>query len=411
MGWKLLAACLALVTSACATPTLHAQPGTLVIVGGGLEPDNQEVFEAFLNARPATARSIAIIPAASGAPSRSAADFRDALIRHGADPADIRIVELAVKDDPATTNIDESGWSANAGDPAQIAIIARAGAIWFTGGDQSRLTHLLIGPDGRDTPMLATIRARLQAGAVVGGTSAGAAIMSDPMITQGDTLAALLPDAPGEAVRFDRGLGFLGNILVDQHFGERARLGRLAALLIDEDQPHRMGIGIDENTAISVRAGGGDAVVLGSGYVTLLDARTAARGTGTRFLVRNLSLGLASSGDRIALADGTIHPAAFKKATIGNEYFDQAPISGGGMALGGTSLAEVAGEGLLDNSASRDVERQSFSGAYGVTYRFIQTDESQGWWGRSPQGRAAYALSGVRFDIEPLDVVITKAKT
>ncbi|MBX7541278.1 cyanophycinase [Qipengyuania sphaerica] len=407
---KFLAAWLILLAAACATPTLQAQPGTLVIVGGGLEPDNEEVLRAFLDARPANARAIAIVPAASGAPSQSAADFRESLIGFGADPADIRIVELAMLDDPQSAEIDEAGWAANASDAAEIAKIARAGAIWFTGGDQSRLTKLLIEDDGGDTPMLAAIRERLKTGAVVGGTSAGAAIMSDPMITQGDTLAALLPDAPGEAVRFDRGLGFLGNVLVDQHFGERARLGRLAALLTHERQPHRIGIGIDEDTAIKVAVGDTEALVLGTGYVTLLDARGASRGSGTRFAVRNMSLSLASSGDRISLIDGRIEPAPFKEATVGNEYFGRATVSGGGMALGATSLAEVAGEALLDNSAAREVERHSFSGAHGVIYRLVQTDASQGWWGRPPEGRAAYALAAVRFDIEPIDIIMKKAE-
>ena len=407
---RLLLACLTLLAAACATPTLQAQPGTLVIVGGGLQPDNEEVFRHFLDARPANARAIAIIPAASGAPSQSAADFREALISFGADPKDIHIVELAMLDDAQTASIDEAGWSTNADDTGEIVKVARAGAIWFTGGDQSRLTELLIDEDGRDTPMLTAIRERLKTGAVVGGTSAGAAIMSDPMITQGDTLAAMLPGARGEAVRFDRGLGFLHNVLVDQHFGERARLGRLAALLTQEGQPHRIGIGIDENTAIKVTAGDAQALVLGTGYVTLLDARSASRGSGTRFAVRNMSLSLASSGDRISMTDGRIEPAPFKKGTVGNEYFDKATIAGGGMALGAASLAEVAGEALLDNSATREVERQSFSGAYGVTYRFIQTDASKGWWGRRPEGRAAYALSAIRFDIEPLDIIMKKAE-
>ena len=410
MIWKPFAAFLILGAAACATPTLQAQSGTLVIVGGGLERDNEEVFRAFLDARPANARAIAVIPAASAAPSESASDFRDTLVSYGADPADIWIVELAVLDDPQTADTDEGGWSANASNAAEIDKIAQAGAIWFTGGDQSRLTDLLIDEDGRDTAMLAAIRARLTAGAVIGGTSAGAAIMSDPMITQGDTLAALLPGAPGEPVRFDRGLGFLGNILVDQHFGERARLGRLAALLVDENQSHRIGVGIDENTAIRLTMGDANADVLGTGYVTFLDGRGSTPGSGKRFAVRNLSLSLASSGDRISLTDGKIAPAPFKKQTVGNEYFATPTISGGGMALGATSLAEVAGDALLDNSASREVERPSFSGAQGVTYRFVQTDASQGWWGRSPEGRAAYALSGIRFDIEPIDVIITKAE-
>ena len=68
-----------------------------------------------------------------------------------------------------------------------------------------------------------------------------------------------------------------------------------------------------------------------------------------------------------------------------------------------TSLAEVACEALIDNWATREVERQSLSGAHGVTYHFIQSDASQGWWRRPGDGRAAYGLSANRLDIEPFE--------
>ena len=209
----------------------RAEEGTLVIVGGGLEPGNAAVHKAFLNARPADAPAIVIIPAASGEPQTSADSFAEALVSHGAKANDIAAIRLAMIDDPATEDVDESRWAANAASAEEIvrrlflicekeiAKISKAGAIWFTGGDQSRITALLIGADGRETPMLAAIRQRLREGAVVGGSSAGAAIMSDPMITQGDTLAALLPGSPGEPMALGRGLGFVTGALVDQPRG------------------------------------------------------------------------------------------------------------------------------------------------------------------------------------------------
>ncbi|WP_120077667.1 cyanophycinase [Aurantiacibacter odishensis] len=401
-------ACAALV-AACTVPQVRAEPGTLVIVGGGLEPDNAEIFAAFLEARPSSHPTIAIIPAASGEPARSAEAFREALIAHGADADAIEVVRLAVMDDPATADTDEARWAANVDNTEEIARVAEAGAIWFTGGDQSRITGLLLNTEGRDTPMLAAIRARLRDGAVIGGTSAGAAVMSDPMITQGDTLAALLPDTQAEPLQVGRGLGFVADMLVDQHFGERARLGRLAAALLREGQPHRRGAGIDENTALVLRTGSNTARVLGEGYVTFLDARMAELGVGERFGVTNLGISLATSGDALDLVTGGVTPAGFKSATVGNEYFATAPITGGGMALGATSLADVAGEALIDNSAARTVEWHSFSNGHGVTYRFTQTDASRGWWGRGPDGVARYALEKVRFDIEPIDVTIRRA--
>ncbi|WP_338243007.1 cyanophycinase [Aurantiacibacter hainanensis] len=394
---------------ACTVPQARAEPGTLVIVGGGLEADNDAVFSTFLDARAPDAPAIAIIPAASGEPSSSADSFRDALVQHGADAADITVVRIATQDDPATTDIDESLWTGNVDDPEEIARIAQAGAIWFTGGDQSRITALLLRPDGRDTPMLAAIRARLRDGAVVGGTSAGAAIMSDPMITQGDTLAALLPGEVGEPMQTGRGLGFVEGLLFDQHFGERARLGRLAAALVSDGVPHRFGLGVDENTALVVKQGSTTGRIIGTGYVTLVDASAVERGGGDRFSASNLNISLAANGDTIDLATGSVTPAGFRNETIGNEYFDDPPISGGGMALGATSLAQVVGEALLDNPAARSVERHSFSGGHGVTYRFTQTDASRGWWGRDGGGTARYAFEKVRFDIEPIDVIIRNA--
>lgn len=405
----LVRSCLALLAGVWITPIVHADAGTLVIVGGGLQPDNAEIFAALLEARPASAQGIAIIPAASGEPQQSADAFRDALVRHGADPATIQLVRLAMIDDPSTQAVDEAGWRGNADNPAEIAKIEGAGAIWFTGGDQSRISGLLLGAEGEDTPMLSSIRKRLEAGAVIGGTSAGAAMMSDPMITQGDTLAALVPETGGEALDFGPGLGFVNDALVDQHFGERARLGRLAAALTDDRQPYRIGMGIDEDTALVIDRKARVARVAGTGYVTILDARSARRTVQDRLAIHGLMLGLGASGDRIDLADASISPAPFKRSTLGREYFDVAAQSGGGMALPGHSLAEVAGEALLDNSATQMVERHSFIGNVGVTYRFTQTDASHGWWGRGPDGKARYTLSGIGFDIEPIDVTINRA--
>lgn len=402
-------AALALLASASATAAQAADGGTLVIVGGGLDPANAEIFSALLDARPAAAPGIAIIPAASGEASTSAAAFASAAVRHGARPEDIVTVRLAQVDDPATPEVDESAWAANAADPAEIAVIESAGAIWFLGGDQSRLTAVLLEKDGRDTPMLAAIRKRLAAGAVVGGTSAGAAIMSETMITQGDSLGALIGAEAGEPLGLARGLGFLPGALVDQHFGERARLGRLAAALTDPSAKQQLGLGIDEDTALVVSLGEGRARVAGSGYVTLLDARGARRTPGRRIGIEGLTLGLAGAGDAIELPAFAAIPAANRKPTIGNEYVNRPLPEGGGMAYGDQSVAAVVGEGLVDNAGARAIERHSFAGSAGVTYRFAETAATRGWWGRDAAGRARYTLAGVAYSITPTTIAIRKA--
>lgn len=397
-----------LVTFAAATAA-RADEGTLVIVGGGLDWGNAEIFSALLDARPAAAPGIAIIPAATEGIQSSTRALTDALVRHGAQAGDIAVVHIALADDPATPDIDESTWRGNAHNPEEIAKVARAGAIWFVGGDQARIIEVLREPSGSDTPMLTAIRERLKQGAAIGGTSAGAAIMSRGMIMQGASLGDPLVTGGGDAVKVGAGLGFLEAALIDQHFGERSRLGRLAAALTDPAQPHHVGLGIDEDTAIVVSLQSGTAGVVGSGYVTMLDARMARRNKANRTAITGLSLGLAGAGDRIDLAAWQVAPAPTRRPVTSLSPEASPLPTGGGMAYGDQNLAAVVGEALLEGGVSV-IERHSFAGSEGVTYRFATTPESAGWWGRDASGRGRYTITGVSFDILPITVTIAPAE-
>jgi len=114
-------------------------------------------------------------------------------------------------------------------------------AYFLPGGDQSRITGII-----KDTDMDVAIHKRFADGAVVAGTSAGAAIMPDKMIVEGDSQT----NPRIEIVEMAPGLGFLPGVLVDQHFYQRGRLGRLVSALVQE--PAVLGFGIDENTAMIV---------------------------------------------------------------------------------------------------------------------------------------------------------------
>lgn len=103
-------------------------------------------------------------------------------------------------------------------------------------------------------------------GAVVGGTSAGAAMMSTTMIVGGsDTVPTT------DAVRLGPGLGLVSGLLIDMHFAERGRLARLLAAVAQ--YPHELGVGIDEDTALVVE--GNRCEVIGSGAATIVDAGMA----------------------------------------------------------------------------------------------------------------------------------------
>src|SRR3954447_8535390 len=141
--------------------------------------------------------------------------------------------------------------------------IEDARCVFFTGGDQLRITAHI-----GDTPVYQRIRDMIDHGGIVAGTSAGAAVMSDTMIIGGES-----DNTPkvGEIVRMAPGFGFLRGYIVDVHFSERGRIGRLVGAVAQN--PAIMGIGIDEDTALFVSAGCGE--VFGDGGVWFVDGMQA----------------------------------------------------------------------------------------------------------------------------------------
>ncbi len=394
-----------------ALPALAA-PGSLVIVGGGLDPANADVHKAFLALRPPGRRGIAIIPSASGVPAESGAAIAEALVRHGAEASDIVLIRLAMVDDPSTPTVDEAAWAANASNPAEIQRLKTAGAVWFTGGDQLRTVRLLA-PAGRETPMLAAVRTLLAEGAVIGGSSAGAAVMSGPMITNGESMVALTRPvlAQGEAdnrqeggqLVMGRGLGFFPVGLVDQHFDARARLGRLARALFELPPAERLGFGVDEDTALVVRLAERRAEVVGRATVTLVDGR-GARHDDKPFRAEAMLLGVAGAGDRIDLTTLAVQPAPGRSVVRPSGGRPLPAGNAGGMAVPERPLGEL----LNDELVGRDVpmlERMSFSGQEGIVFRFAKAGTTRGLEGGGV-GRGSATVTGVRFAIRPVHLEI-----
>jgi len=143
--------------------------------------------------------------------------------------------------------------------------IEQADGIFMTGGDQKRLMAI-IGGTLADEAMHRALSAR---GAVIAGTSAGASAMSAHMLADGK---ADLHPSKG-AVHLGAGLGLLHRVVIDQHFSQRHRLARL--LTVIAANPHLIGIGIDEDTALVIEFGsvGTGIEVIGDGAVTIVDAR------------------------------------------------------------------------------------------------------------------------------------------
>ncbi len=236
---------LVLALASCTAPS-PAQPprasGALVIVGGGGTPDAVVARMIALAGGPG-ARTI-VLPQASSRPeagSESETFWKGKGLEH------VASVDLA---DPV----------------AARKAIESADLIWFPGGDQSRLMDAIEKAGVADA-----IRARHAAGAVVGGTSAGAAVMSPSMIVGGET--ADLTVVRAGSVELAQGLGLFPGTVVDQHFLKRQRFNRLLSTVLEH--PDVVGIGIDEKTAIIVSGTGFD--VLGESGVLVLDARGTAK--------------------------------------------------------------------------------------------------------------------------------------
>ena len=246
-----------LPVSAAERPTAPARMprGSLVIVGGG--PRVESVMRRFveLAGGPARAR-IVVFPMASELPETGAEAV-----------AELR--KLGVTALARRLTRDEAMV------PSSALVLDSATGIWFPGGDQVRLAQVLVG-----TPVADAIRARFDAGAVIGGTSAGAAVMSTPMITgderapggaRRDTTQSFLTIARGDIV-LGEGLGLVRDAIVDQHFLRRKRHNRLISVVL-EDAPH-LAAGIDESTALVVQPDG-KWRVSGESVVIIYDARQA----------------------------------------------------------------------------------------------------------------------------------------
>jgi cyanophycinase len=148
---------------------------------------------------------------------------------------------------------------AQCADPIAVRAVREASGVFLTGGNQLRLSSTIGG-----TPLAQAVARRHREGAVVAGTSAGASAMSSHMVAFGASGAT----PKQRMVQMAAGLGILPGVIVDQHFEQRNRIGRLLAII--SQNPSLIGIGVDEDTAGVV---GPDHVleVIGRRSVTIID--------------------------------------------------------------------------------------------------------------------------------------------
>jgi cyanophycinase len=221
---------------------------TLLVIGGAEDRLGRSVvLKRFVRLAGGRSSQIVVIPTASSYADEVAESYRDAFTRLRG--GDVTVVHPQTRRD--------------AGSPDMVAALDAATGVFLTGGSQVKLAQNVVG-----TPVGDAIVRAYERGAVVAGTSAGASILSRFMISLGDE--GLTPRQ--SASQISAGLGLVEDAIIDQHFDQRGRYGRLMSMVAAS--PNLLGIGIDENTAAEIRDGR-RLTVLGAGSIFVVNARNA----------------------------------------------------------------------------------------------------------------------------------------
>lgn len=246
-----------------------ARRGYIVPVGGAEDKVHDvRILRRFVDVSGGSDASIAVIPTASQLPDTGAR--YEALFR-----------ELGVGEATALPYAER----ADASRPDWLAVLERATGIFLTGGHQLRLSTILGG-----TPVAKLLRSQNANGVSIGGTSAGAAILSEHMIAFGKEGSTPLAGAASLAP----GFGLTNRVIIDQHFRQRDRLGRLLSALAYN--PFAIGLGLDEDSAAFL--GPDDLLeVVGSGAITIVDVSA----------LTHSSMAATAEGDPICMTGIRLH--------------------------------------------------------------------------------------------------------
>ena len=222
--------------------------GRLMIIGGAEDKlKDRIILQRFVELCGGSGSRIRVLSAASSDPASAWATYQSVFSELGV--GDCQPIPIPDRDAADSSTVTD--------------LILQADGIFISGGDQRRLMELIW-----ETEAFRALHAAFHLrGCCVGGTSAGAAVLSRNMLVQGE--ATRLPEK--EVAELDIGLGFVARAIVDQHFSERGRLGRLLSALAQ--RPQMLGVGVDEDTALVIERGLGIEVI-GRGAVTIVDGRS-----------------------------------------------------------------------------------------------------------------------------------------
>ncbi|MGC5326909.1 cyanophycinase [Brevibacillus sp. SYSU BS000544] len=380
-----------------ANESTSAAKGTLVIIGGNLETNNAEVYNQMIELAGGKERAIiGIFPTASGSMTSSESMKQD-FEAYGIPSDRVRIIDITEKNYPDKVN------------NAEVAkAVSECTGLFFVGGDQSRITKAFYNEDGTNTKVLDAVWEVYKSGGMIGGTSAGAAIMSNPMILNATSLEAfelgVTYDGEKPGLWVTKGLGFFEGGIVDQHFSKRGRIGRLVVALVHEKINY--GFGIDENSAMVVK--GSEIQVIGASGMFLVDVSKVS--TTKSGAYTNVDVSYIEKGDKYNFA--TKKFTLDKSKTLipkGSEYYEGNALN---TNIFGSDAAKFALlDDLVDNTAA-EFRGMAFSldkenKGKGVTVVFSKTANTEGYYDATEYASSALH---VRMDILPIEVKVKELK-
>lgn len=248
----------------------YSAAGHLLVIGGNEDKNGAcRILRTFVRLAGEAMARIVILTTATELPGEVGREYRSIFERLGV--RWVRVVYADTREEASSKDV--------------TAAIDAASGIFLTGGDQLRLTSILGGSEA-DRCILQAFRR----GVVVAGTSAGASAMAGTMIVSGDSADT----ATRAAVSMAQGMSLVEEVVIDQHFAQRGRINRLLSAVAQN--PHLLGIGIDEDTALLISPNG-KCRVIGSQSVTILDGRA----------IRQTNVSDSMSREPLAITNMTMH--------------------------------------------------------------------------------------------------------
>jgi cyanophycinase len=378
-------------------PVKTTDIGSLVIIGGALRTDNEAVWQRIVQQAGGKGAKIAVIPAASAHPERSGNAAAETLRRYGANAFVL----------PLSVNHPEHPYQEVARDPKWIAALQTAGGVYFTGGDQGRITKALVQGDGNKTPMLEAIWQLYQRGGMIAGSSAGAAIMSSTMFYDAKAVLPTLKSGVSDGKEIADGLGFIGpDIFIDQHLIIRGRFARMIPVMLKKN--YKLGLGIDENTAMVI-TNKNDVEVVGYKGAILIDLSQAKNDAGAaHFNISNARISYLDRGDKFDLTSKRLTPSGDKlKGKLSPVISESEKARFYPDILANTVVADLMYQ--LIESRHQHAIGLAFGGEQesqpelGFEFKFSKNDDSIGYFSAA-SGAEAYSIMNIRLDIRPVQM-------